>query len=49
MISHLKEILLFWFLFPILFVSTFFLVDIGKEMSIPGFRISLLSSHIKYT
>ena len=27
--------------FPILFVSTSFLVNIGKEMSLPGFRIHL--------
>ena len=26
--------------FPILFVSTSFLVNIGKEMSVPGFRIT---------
>ena len=36
MISRLNEILLFSF--PILFVSTSFLVNIGKEMSLPGFR-----------
>ena len=27
--------------FPVLFVSTSFLVNIGKEMSLPGFRIKV--------
>ena len=36
MISRLNEILLFWFLFQFFFVSTSFLVNIGKEMSLPG-------------
>ena len=38
MISRLNEILLFDS-FPILFVSTSFLVNFGKEMSLPGFRM----------
>ena len=42
MISRLNEILLFSF--PTLFVSAFFLVNIGKEVSLPEFRISLMSS-----
>ena len=41
MVSRLNEILLFFISFPILFVSTSFLVYIGKEMSLLGFRINL--------
>ena len=37
MISRLNEIVLL-FSFPILSVSTSFLVNIGKEMALPGFR-----------
>ena len=43
MISRLNEILLFLISFPILFVYTSFLVYIGKEMSLPGFRTIGLS------
>ena len=32
--------------FPILFVSTSFLVNIGKEMSLPGFRTRLRSASV---
>ena len=35
--SFKRDIIVF-ISFPILFVSTFFLVDCGKEMSLPGFR-----------
>ena len=30
--------------FPVLFVSTSFLVNIGKEMSLPGFRKKLTTA-----
>ena len=33
-----KRALIVLISFPILFVSTSFLVNIGKEMSLPGFR-----------
>ena len=34
--------------FSILFVSTSFLVNIGKEKSLPGFRILLFSATLDY-
>ena len=37
MISRLNETIIVLISFPILFVSTSFLVNIGKEMSLPGF------------
>ena len=38
MIKSFKRDTIVLISFPILFVSTSFLVNIGKEMSLPGFR-----------
>ena len=46
MISRLKRDIIILISVPILFVSTSFLVNIGKEMSLPGFRSSTIMDFI---